>query len=105
MRSSEAFGAALTATLALGNYLNAGSTNGDAVAFKFEALGKLADTKSLDGDETLLSFLARAMLDAGHAPLAAELPALLLGNMEVTMDVRCLPCEARVPDALTRTRF
>jgi hypothetical protein len=87
VRESKAFGAALTAVLALGNFLNAGTTNGDAVAFKFEALVKLADTKSIDGDASLMSFLARSLLDAGYEPLAAEMPALMSGKMETSMEV------------------
>lgn len=85
---SDTFAAALVAVLALGNYLNAGTTNGDAVAYKFEALVKLADTKSIDGNESLLSFLARSLLAAGHAPLALQVPALFLGNMDISMEVR-----------------
>lgn len=85
---SKAFAASLAAVLALGNFLNAGTTNGDAVAYKLEALVKLADTKSIDGDESLLTFLAKALLAAGHAPLAAELPALLSPTMDTAMDVR-----------------
>jgi hypothetical protein len=86
--ASASYGASLAAVLALGNYLNAGTTNGNAVAFKVEALVKLADTKSIDGDETLLTFLSRALLDAGHSPMASELPALLHGTMEISMEVR-----------------
>jgi Formin Homology 2 Domain len=104
VRASAGFAAALVATLALGNYLNAGTTNGDAVAFKFEALVKLADTKSLDGDESLLSFLARALLDAGHAPLPAELPALLSGTMETSMEARAA-CAAAAAAALLAWYF
>ena len=91
---SKAFAAALAATLALGNFLNAGTTNGDAVAYKLEALVKLADTKSLDGDASLLSFLADALLHARLAPLAAELPALLSPTMDTAIEARSGPAAA-----------
>jgi hypothetical protein len=79
----------LVAVLAVGNYLNLGTTNGAAVAFKLQALTKLADTKSIDGDESLMSFLATSLLDSGLRPLAQEVPACLSGWMETTLEV-CL---------------
>lgn len=88
VRGSDAFGAVLTGVLAVGNYLNQGTTNGDAVAFKLAALTKLGDTKSLDGDHSLLSFLAAALLDAGLPPLGLQLPAALATSMDISIDVR-----------------
>lgn len=71
----------------MGNYLNLGTTNGAAVAFKLQALTKLADTKSIDGDESLLSFLASSLMDAGISPLATEVPACLSSWMDSTIEV------------------
>lgn len=88
VHGSETFSAALTAVLALGNYLNAGTTNGDAVAFKLAALTKLPDTKSLDGDRSLLSFLAETLLDAGLPPVGEQVAAALRSSMDISMDVR-----------------
>ncbi|KAL6047323.1 Tetratricopeptide repeat [Balamuthia mandrillaris] len=47
--------------LAIGNYLNAGSYRGQASGFKLNALSKLADLKSSDGQITLTHFLANAV--------------------------------------------
>jgi Formin Homology 2 Domain len=98
---SEAFRAALTGVLALGNFLNAGSTNGDAVAFKLQALTKLPDTKSLDGDHSLLTFLAATLLNAGLAPIADEVPAAFRTSMDISMEVPAFPscfCVVRMYD-------
>lgn len=78
------------AVLAVGNYLNSGTTNGGAAAFKMHALTKLQDTKSIDGDETLLSFLATTLLDSDLAPLADEIPSALGTKMQIAMEAR--PC-------------
>jgi Formin Homology 2 Domain len=94
VRASECFSALLVGVLAVGNYLNLGTTNGAAVAFKLQALTKLGDTKSLDGDESLLSFLAATLLDAGHPPLAHEMPNVLSSAMETTLEVCSLACRA-----------
>lgn len=88
---SKTFAALLTAVLAVGNYLNSGTTNGAAAAFKMHALTKLPDTKSIDGDETLLSFLASALLDADLEPLADEIPAALCTKMQISMEVWSSP--------------
>jgi len=44
--------------LAVGNYLNGGTTRGGAFGFKLEALGKLADLKASSGG-TLLNYVVR----------------------------------------------
>jgi hypothetical protein len=98
-RNSDAFAALLVGVLWLGNYLNLGTTNGDAVAFKLQALTKLGDTKSIDGDQSLLSFLAKALIDAGQPPLADQIPAVIAGEMETSVDVR--PLSTLVPASST----
>lgn len=85
--ASETFSALLVSVLAVGNYLNSGTTNGAAAAFKMHALTKLPDTKSIDGDESLLSFISTALLDANLAPLADEIPSALSTKMEIAMEV------------------
>lgn len=47
--------------LALGNYMNKGA-RGNSPGFKLNSLSKLRDTKSSDGQQTLLHFLVRATL-------------------------------------------
>ena len=88
VRNSNGFSSLLVAVLAVGNYLNLGTTNGAAVAFKLQALTKLADTKSIDGDESLMSFLATSLLDTGLPALAQEAPSCLSGWMDTTIEVR-----------------
>ena len=88
MRNSNGFSSLLVAVLTVGNYLNLGTTNGAAVAFKLQALTKLADTKSIDGDESLMSFLATSLLDSGLPALTQEVPSYLSGWMETTIEVR-----------------
>lgn len=87
VRNSKGFASLLVAVLAVGNYLNLGTTNGAAVAFKLQALTKLADTKSIDGDESLMSFLGTSLLDSGLPVFSEEVPACLSGWMETAIEV------------------
>lgn len=97
MRSSTTFISVLESTLAMGNFLNWGGRLGSAVGFKFKALRKLADTKSLDGEHTLLGFLAMALLENGHPPAKTQLGCVLHGSMETTVDVRTADASAPLP--------
>ena len=51
--------------LALGNYMNKGA-RGNSPGFKLSSLSKLRDTKSADGQMTLLHFLVSFMLYFGN---------------------------------------
>jgi len=52
----------LEVTLALGNFLNEGTTRGDAQAFEIEAIGRLLTTKSSDGTESMLAVICESLL-------------------------------------------
>lgn len=52
----------LSHTLALGNYINGGTTKGGAFGFKLESLSKLRSMKSNEGNSTLLNFLASILV-------------------------------------------
>ena len=86
--SSETFTCILQSVLAIGNYLNYGLRLGSAVAFRLKVLRKLADTKSLDGSQSLLAFVARSMLERNMPPVKEQMHACLSGALETSMDVR-----------------
>jgi hypothetical protein len=65
----------LKMTLAVGNYMNGGTSRANAYGFKMESLGKLADTKSADNKLTLLDFIAQQC--ALNAPSALQLSTAL----------------------------
>jgi len=47
--------------LAIGNYLNGGTSNGRAYGFKIDFLSKVGDTKASDGKHTLLHYLVKVV--------------------------------------------
>ena len=49
----------LEAILKAGNRMNAGTSRGNAQAFKLSSLRKLSDVRSSDGKTTLLHFCSR----------------------------------------------
>ncbi|ELR17045.1 formin domain containing protein [Acanthamoeba castellanii str. Neff] len=59
VKQSAKFKKVLEVVLALGNYLNGGSFRGSAYGFKLDVLNKLRDTKSADGETTLLHYLVK----------------------------------------------
>jgi hypothetical protein len=59
IRSSDALRTILAVMLSLGNYMNGGTSRGQADGFELiSALDKLGDTKALDGQMTLLTYVA-----------------------------------------------
>ena len=54
MRASKALKTILEHALALGNYLNGGTSKGAAWGFKVDSLNKLIGTKTLDGKSTVV---------------------------------------------------
>ena len=87
VKKSTKFKKVLEVVLALGNYLNGGSFRGAAYGFKLDALNKLRDTKSADGDTTLLHYLVKLVnkkypeavhwgRDLKHVPIAARGPII-----------------------------
>jgi len=77
VRHSKALRGILEYTLALGNYLNGTSNKGGAWGFKLEALAKLANTKTLDNQRTLLHYMAEKLASQGVVrKLREEMPAL-----------------------------
>ncbi|XP_076021070.1 protein diaphanous homolog 1-like [Genypterus blacodes] len=63
VRKSQTFSKLLELILLVGNYMNAGSRNGNAFGFSISYLVKLRDTKSADQKQTLLHFLANLCLE------------------------------------------
>ncbi|KAL4452499.1 hypothetical protein ABPG75_008161 [Micractinium tetrahymenae] len=89
LRSSAAFAAVLRHALPLGNFLNHGNARlGAAAGFRLRNLPKLADTRSLDGSETLLSWIARQLATATPPlpVLAAEAPHVAHPRLRVPVD-------------------
>lgn len=62
LRSSRLFLKLLEAVLKTGNRMNVGTIRGGAIAFKLDALLKLADVKGTDGKTTLLHFVVQEMI-------------------------------------------
>jgi diaphanous 2 len=54
LQSSATFKQLLSATLAVGNFLNHGSRLGNAPGFRLKGLNKLHDSRSTDGKSTML---------------------------------------------------
>ncbi|XP_077984469.1 protein diaphanous homolog 2-like isoform X2 [Glandiceps talaboti] len=58
LKSSKKFGELLELILLMGNYMNAGSRNAQSIGFNLNYLTKIGNTKSVDGKQTLMHFLA-----------------------------------------------
>ncbi|KAM5180967.1 protein diaphanous homolog 3 [Mantella aurantiaca] len=58
IKKSRSFAKLLEIVLLIGNYLNAGSRNGQTFGYNLSSLCKLKDTKSADQKTTLIHFLA-----------------------------------------------
>nr|DBA33035.1 TPA: hypothetical protein GDO54_000771 [Pyxicephalus adspersus] len=58
IKKSRSFAKLLEIVLLIGNYMNAGSRNGQTFGFNLSSLCKLKDTKSVDQKTTLIHFLA-----------------------------------------------
>lgn len=65
LRKSSKFAMIVKLVLAIGNYMNAGSRNAQAIGFEISFLPKLSSTKALDNKTTLLHFLAQ-MVEEKH---------------------------------------
>ncbi|EFN54922.1 hypothetical protein CHLNCDRAFT_134639 [Chlorella variabilis] len=78
----------LAAQRELRNFLNHGSRLGGVAGFRLKNLNKLADTRSLDGKETLLSWIARQLVSATPplAVLRTELPHVASPQLRVAVD-------------------
>lgn len=80
----------LSATLALGNFVNHGGRHGNAPGFRLKALNKLHDTKSLDNKCTMLQALARQLhqrkLKEGKEIklLSEEVPHVMSNSMKIS---------------------
>ena len=59
LKSSRKFKTILEHVLALGNYLNGGTSRGQCVGFSLDSLKKLETVKSTDGKLTLMQYLVR----------------------------------------------
>ncbi|KAM3304023.1 formin-like protein 8 [Capsicum chacoense] len=64
LRAQRLFLKLLEAILKAGNRMNAGTSRGNAQAFKLTALRKLSDVKSMDGKTTLLHFVVQEVIRA-----------------------------------------
>ncbi|CAK7332751.1 unnamed protein product [Dovyalis caffra] len=64
LRNRGLFMKLLEAILKAGNRMNAGTSRGNAQAFKLTSLGKLSDVKSIDGKTTLLHFVVEEVVRA-----------------------------------------
>ncbi|XP_060214412.1 formin-like protein 4 [Lycium barbarum] len=64
LRAQRLFLKLLEAILKAGNRMNAGTSRGNAQAFKLTALRKLSDVKSMDGKTTLLHFVVQEVVRA-----------------------------------------
>lgn len=73
--SSASLRGVLETTLAIGNYLNGGTSSGGAYGFKLDVLQKLAEFRSVDNQTTLLQYVVRKLSEAGvsAAQLVLEL--------------------------------
>ena len=56
IQGSEAPHEVLRTVLAMGNYMNGGKRNGQALGFKLESLSRLSSTKGTDGQTTLMMY-------------------------------------------------
>ncbi len=59
LKKSAKFAMIVKLVLAIGNYMNAGSRNAQAIGFEISFLPKLSSTKAADNKTTLLHFLAQ----------------------------------------------
>ncbi|XP_016504473.2 formin-like protein 4 [Nicotiana tabacum] len=64
LKTQRLFMKLLEAILKAGNRMNAGTSRGNAQAFKLTALKKLSDVKSMDGKTTLLHFVVQEVVRA-----------------------------------------
>nr|XP_016505039.1 PREDICTED: formin-like protein 4 [Nicotiana tabacum] len=64
LKTQRLFLKLLEAILKAGNRMNAGTSRGNAQAFKLTALKKLSDVKSMDGKTTLLHFVVQEVVRA-----------------------------------------
>lgn len=67
--TSKLFLKLLEAVLKTGNRMNVGTARGGAMAFKLDALLKLADVKGTDGKTTLLHFVVQEMTRSQKSPM------------------------------------
>jgi hypothetical protein len=66
LQSSPTFKQLLSATLAVGNFLNHGSRLGNAPGFRLKGLNKLHDSRSTDGKSTMLQVRPAMLLSYCH---------------------------------------
>ncbi|XP_062183713.1 formin-like protein 2 [Phragmites australis] len=79
LMSSKLFLKLLEAVLKTGNRMNVGTARGGAMAFKLDALLKLADVKGTDGKTTLLHFVVQEMIRSQRPPMRTAEGDLVAG--------------------------
>lgn len=86
---SKRFRRVLARILAIGNFLNAGTTKGSARGFKLEALNRLAETKAREKDQNLLHFVLELIekKDPDALLLADDMPSVLRAKRVAKEDV------------------
>lgn len=82
LKSSRLFLKLLEAVLRTGNRMNVGTNNGEAKAFKLDALLKLADVKGTDGKTTVLHFVVQEIIRSEGLASEATSENLPNKNME-----------------------
>ena len=63
IKTSEHLKTWLEIVLAIGNYMNGGTSRGAAWAFKLDTLGKLSEVKSKDNKKTLMQYIVEFIMD------------------------------------------
>lgn len=63
IKTSDKLRTWLEIILAIGNYLNGGTSRGAAWAFKLDILGKLSEVKSKDNKKTLIQYIVEFIID------------------------------------------
>lgn len=65
--ASQGLKEVMISTLAIGNALNSGTKNGGAHGFRLNSLLKLSETKSTDGNATVMDYLVQVLYDRSTA--------------------------------------
>lgn len=91
LRAQRLFLKLLEAILKAGNRMNAGTSRGNAQAFKLTALRKLSDVKSMDGKTTLLHFVVQEVVRAEGKRCVLNLNQTLRRNNSQTTGSSAIP--------------
>ena len=106
LRSDEKLHKILQIVLKLGNYLNGGTSKGGAYGFKLDTLNKLKNTKSGDGQYTLLHYLITLVAHSNeYKSLRAAIDELLPLQAAVRVESSVLATEvSKVSSAHTKLK-